>query len=494
MEGSTVEQFRAEISPLRLSLYDAARQDGYADGWQTKSASAADEVSEIEEIVNRVRDLSRNGSLSTTIIEVLTNRIVQPGINLSIQGDGPSLKAIKELIYQVFYESNELDYDGECSFQTLISQLVSEAAEGGGCLALRIYDKNAILGFRIKLVEQSFIARSVSDQTGKTRRGIEYDSGGRKVAYMLQSHQLADEGTLGKRKLIRYRVADVAHFYHPPRIGADIGLPWISHLVPEIRQLEDFIYNTNIRNRNASAISSFIETTERAHGGSDHSPGSNAFADDEAESARGESEDMDDRGFAITTRKKAFERRVSEDRYTSQFAELRPGINYVLRYGEKVTVPKVPDAPDFRGFHKPRLQGIARATGGASYEDISGDFSESSFSAARMSEAQPRLWVQKKREILRTRVLAKIWQWTLEGLKLRGYDTTGIWHRWEMPEAAPINPKEDILMMESQIGANAAAVSEYIRRSGRDPDAVFAEIAEERKKMKDLGITAEPKQ
>ncbi len=486
--------FRAQISPLeKLALYEAARPDGYADGWDTQSATAAGETSEIEKIVGRVRDLARNGSLTATIIEVLTNRIVQPGIHLSVQGKGSSLEAIKEVIYQAFEESTDLDYDGESSFQTLMAQMVAETIEGGGCIAIRVFDQSAPLGFRIKLVEQSFIARSLSEQKGRTRRGIEYDASGRKKAYILQSHEPSADGILGDRKLLRYLLKDVAHFYDPPRIGAEIGLPWLANLVPDIRLQEDFVYNTNVRNRNASAISTFIEQSgQRMPIPSENTPGSDAFGEVEEEDA-GESQDADDRGFAITTRKRVLERRVGEDRYTAQFAEIRPGMNYLLRHGEKVSFPKVPDAPDFRNFHKPRLQGIARGTGGASYEDISGDYSDSSFSAARMSEMQPRLWVQKKREILRSRVLSKIWQWTLDGLRLRGYDTSGIWHRWEMPEPSPINPKEDAALMQAHTSLNFASLSELIRRSGRDPDAVFAEIAEDQKKLRELGITSEPK-
>jgi lambda family phage portal protein len=495
MEGS-ITLVRASLSPLdssRLSLHEAARYDGYADGWTTRSVGAADETDEIEKIVARVRDLVRNGSLTPTIVEVLTNRIVQPGINLSIQGKGSSYERIRDLVYEQFFESTDLDYDGESSFQTLLAQMVSETVIGGGCIALRIFDKTAPLGFRIKQVEQGFIARSYSQQGGGTRRGIEYDSKSRKLAYLLQSHDASAEGLLGKRKLLRYKIEDLAHYYIPTRIGAEIGLPWVSSLVAEIRVLEDFIYNTHIRNRNAAAISTFIETNERAYGGASHSPGSSQFQEDDEEG--GDSPETDDRGFVHLRGQKKLQRSVTRDEYVEQFSDLRPGTNYLLRFGEKISHPQIPDPPDFAGFHKPRLQAIARATGGASYEDISGDFSNSSFSAARMSESQPRIWVQKRREQLRGKVLSKIWRWTLEGLQLKGYDTSGIWHRWEMLDPPPINPKEEMLLAESQVNLASSSRSEFIRRSGRDPDVVFNEIAEERRKMAELGILpgVEPK-
>jgi lambda family phage portal protein len=454
---------------------------------------AADETDEIERIVARVRDLVRNGSLTTTIVEVLTNRIVQPGINLSVQGKGPSYERIRDLIYEQFFESTDLDFDGESSFQTLLAQMVSETVIGGGSIALRIFDRTAPLGYRIKLVEQGFIARSYSEQGGGTRRGMEYDSKGRKLAYLLQSHDVTAEGLLGKRKLLRYKIEDLAHYFIPTRIGAEIGLPWVSSLVAEIRVLEDFIYNTHIRNRNASAISSFIETNERAYGGSSHSPGSLDFQDENEEG--GDAPDTDDRGFVHLRNPKKLQRSVTRDDYVEQFSDLRPGTNYLLRFGEKISHPKIPDPPDFASFHKPRLQAIARATGGASYEDLSGDFSDSSFSAARMSESQPRLWLQKRREQLRGRVLSKIWRWTLEGLQLKGYDTTDIWHRWEMLDPPPINPKEEMQLAESQVNIlKTSSRSEFIRRSGRDPDVVFNEIAEEIRKMAELGIMpVEPK-
>lgn len=487
---SSVQRGASVPAITRLYLHDAARTGGYADGWETKSATANEEVSGLEKIVERVRDLCRNGSTAATLVEILTNKIVQPGIKLAILTDKGKAERLRNLIYEVFEESNDLDFNEELSFQSIMTSLVEETVKAGGCLAIRVFDATAKLGFRIKLVEQSFIAREYSAKAqkggGMIRNGIEYDARGKKVAYWIYSHRQNDE-LLGPRKPERFKISDVGHFFVPTRLGAEVGLPWLSHLVPEIRMLEDFVYNTHIRNRNASAISGIIETTERPRIGGDFSPGSEEFQDGETE--KEEAQKTDDRGFAISTKGSArTERRVREDYTAAQFSELRPGIFHILRYGEKVTVPRVPDPPDFLSFHKPRLQALARGSGGASYEDLSGDFSNSSFSSARMSESQPRLWAQKRRELLRSMILSKVWTWTKEGLELKAFNTSRIWHRWEMPEPAPINPKEEAMVMQAAISSLTGSISEFIRRSGRDPDAVFQAIAEDRKKLRQLGI------
>ena len=97
------------------------------------------------------------------------------------------------------------------------------------------------------------------------------------------------------------------------------------------------------------------------------------------------------------------------------------------------------------------------------------------------------MWSQKHKVSFKDAFLNKLWIWIRDGLELKGYDVTKIWHRWQMPEPLTAHPKEDAAIMEINLEAGIATRSEYIRKRGGDPDEVFEERAREEKKINGQG-------
>ncbi|RZA10134.1 MAG: phage portal protein, partial [Proteobacteria bacterium] len=181
----------AKIYTLKTGVHESARVDGYADGWTANRVSARGETESARDIEARARDLVRNSSIARTIIDVQVNAITQPTPALVLQPISRSdesekrAKVANDYIYDAF-ESTGIDYERMRSPSEFFSAVVEEAAIGGGTLGVRIWDKKAKLGFRVKMFEQSYLARDLTKKTGAGGwiiEGKEYDSADRLIAY-----------------------------------------------------------------------------------------------------------------------------------------------------------------------------------------------------------------------------------------------------------------------------------------------------------------------
>ena len=481
---------RSPIHTLKAT-HDSARPDGYAGGWEPGTISPTAETASHALIANRIRDLVRNGGLARTIVDIQTNAITQPSPSIMIQADDSSdvnekkAKRIRDELYEVF-ESTDLDHEGLRSPSGLFSAIAEETVIAGGCLLLRIWDKGARLGFCVKLIEQSFIARDKNEKSktgGWIVEGREYDRKDRLVAYHLYS-TYENDPLFRKRKIRRYEAKDIIHYYVPPRLGSRLGISWFSHIVPDIRLSEDIKYSSQMRQRNSQAITAFVTPPPSAR------QNTSKQLDDEVDA---ESKDLDERGFAKTTRASGELRRTAfTDSYAGKLAELHPGSFYILAPGEEIKFAEAPKPFDFQSLYRPILQIMARASG-TSYESLSGDYSNSSYSAARMAENQHRVWTTRHRTLFKDVVLSNLWRWISEGLELKGKSMNGLWHRWQQPDQVTAHPMEDAEIMEMLVENGVSTRSEWIRKRGGDPDAIFEEAAREQKRMRELGITIKEK-
>ncbi len=482
----------AKIYTLKTNIHESARVDGYADGWTANRVSPRVETEAARDIEARARDLVRNSSIARTIIDVQVNAITQPTpalvlqpITLTDQSETRA-KVANDYIYDAF-ESTGIDFERMRSPAELFSAIVEEAAIGGGTIGVRIWDKTAKLGFRVKIFEQSYLARDMTKKVksgGWIIEGKEYDSGDRLIAYHIYD-TYADDPLFKKRSTVRYDEKDVFHYFVPPRPGAVIGLSWLSPVVADIRLLEDIKYSSQLRSRNSQSITAFVTQPPEMSLRTNPTDG--------AEEGQEAAVDVDDRGFAKTTRgPRELKRSMDADAYSNRLAELRPGSFYILKAGEQIDFADPPAPIDFQSIYRPILSSMARAEG-MSYEALSGDYSNSSYSAARMAENQHRSWTQRRRLSFKDIVLERLWLWIDGGLSLKGISTDGLWHRWQQPDQTSAHPKEDAEIMSLLVENGVSTVSEWIRKRGGDPDQVFEERARELKRMKDLGITSQSK-
>jgi lambda family phage portal protein len=471
------------VSTLKNRHYDAASKDGSGAGWNAKDITPESETLQNEEIEKRARDLYRNSPIARTIVESHEQQVMHGGVALLMQGQSKRLDDIKSLVMQTL-DSSQLDTNRLSSFNELLALVIRETSITGNCFALRVIDKTAPLGFRIKLLEYSYLDRKLNGKEGRNRivRGTELDARDTPVAYWLKpSIEPGDT-----RKSRRYPIEEIAHTFVPTRVGSLGGICWYAPAMMHIRMLEDILISAQQRQATAQSFTAFIRLPpgyqEESAGRNITKPGTKKSEEKAIET--------DDRGFAKSTRTdEKLKRKIKNDEYVRGLSEIRPNTFYILRPGEEIELATPPAPIDLASIIKPIVMFISKCTG-LSYETILGDFSNGSYSATRMSNIQPVLWTKSRREMITNRFLQKVWAWIVDGLDTKGYDMTGIEHKWQFPEIVSAHPKEDLEMTWDRIHHNAGTVSEYIRSTNRDPEMVFKERAEEIRKMKELGLDA----
>lgn len=169
--------------------------------------------------------------------------------------------------------------------------------------------------------------------------------------------------------------------------------------------------------------------------------------------------------------------------------KITPGTIQKLPPGSDMKFASPPSVEGYSDFTRVTLTGIASGLG-ISYESLTSDLSNVNFSSGRMG------WLEMGRNITSWRWLTvvpqfcnPVYQWFLDAGELAGHwSAEGIKAKWSEPKREQIDPvKEtngDILAVQSGRTSQSAVIRSY----GDDPDEVMSELAEEREKMKILGI------
>lgn len=138
-----------------------------------------------------------------------------------------------------------------------------------------------------------------------------------------------------------------------------------------------------------------------------------------------------------------------------------------------------------------QLRGAAAGLG-TSYHALSGDLSRVNFSAGRIGEIGSRQTWLFLRKLLSSGFHQRVFEAWVRTASMRGIlpglPSDLARAEWVGEGFPHIQPREQARADDLQIANGLSSVSQKIREAGREPDEVFQEIADERRRMKELGI------
>jgi len=298
------------------------------------------------------------------------------------------------------------------------------------------------------------------------RHGIEFNAYGKAVAYHFIDHGAkdSDQGySWGGRHFVRIPADEIVHDFLVEIAGQKRGLPWLSTGLFRLKQMGAFEDAAIVNARIGAAKLGVIEFAEGA------GPECNELDDDELPE-------------------------ISAD----------PGTFQVLPNGAKLNKfdPTYPSG-EFSVFMKQCLRSIS-AGGGVSYHNLAQDLEGVNFSSIRQGTLDEREHFKELQEhlidglsrpvtlawleqaLLRSKIVADNGT-PLPAANIDRYsDCEFQGRRWEW-----IDPNADMKAAEGRKNNLLASPGELIRESGRDPAAVFAEIAQDIAAMRAAGIPDE---
>jgi lambda family phage portal protein len=433
--------------------YEGGRITRRTSGWSAGGTSANAEIAPaIGTLRNRSRDQVRNNPYARRAIA----KLVSASIGTGITAKTPAAVAP---VWKRWCQ--QADFEGQLDFYGLQTLIGRTAFESGECLVRRIREGGKYAGevpLKIQVLEPDYIdsTRVGPAQNGNyIIAGVEIDPQGRRVAYWLWDRHPGEYVTFPMSlQSRRYDAADILHFYEKDRPGQLRGVPRLAVALMKLRDLDEYEEAELVRKKIEACFAAFVTTSE----------GTRTLAQSETT--------IDDKG--VSTRAET----------------VSPGMIEYLKPGEEVNFGSPAAASGYAAYTATQLHAIA-AGAGVTYEQLTGDFSQVNYSSARAGMLEFRELVELYRWIYFVPMVCQpIFDWFVDAAWTAGKVRTDSYDGvvWTPPKWEWVDPLKDVQGEKLETISGFKTLSSILRGRGLDPDEVFKEYADERAKLKALGL------
>ncbi|EKN01114.1 MULTISPECIES: phage portal protein [unclassified Acidocella] len=382
------------------------------------------------------------------------------------KADSQAVKAI-EAAHAEWSEPGNCDVTGKLSWRHLQGLAIEHAVRDGEFIFRKIRgDNGGKFGFALQVIDpQRLPIKYEQTRWGENgnfvRQGIEFSRFGKPIAYHFSSVDEWDDYfyNFAGQGFIRVPADEIIHGFVTEMAGQRRGIPWTSTGLFRMHHLQGF-EDAAVQNARASATKmGFIKYRE----------GTGPELDDDADVAG------------------------SIEAESLSFHELPEGAEL-----DKFD-PQYPSG-EFAVFTKAMVRGAATGWG-VSYNSLANDLEGVNFSSIRDGKQDERdNWKELQAWLIETLIRPVFREWLAQAL-LRGLVVTNggkplaahrlndyldahfQGRRWPW-----IDPKSDATGKVTEIRAGLNSPSNVIRESGKEPNRVYEEIAEDIELMKAAGI------
>lgn len=458
-------------------MYAMAKNSRLTGGWGTGTSSEDSELLQSLTMArNRSRQLVRDAAYAKRAKVIIQNNVVGQGIGMQAQvvnSRGKLNDRINNEIEAVWKRwcCKDECHTGQslhfCDFERAVMGQVFEAGEVFVRKHLRPFGDSAI-PFALELIEAERIADDLqsgplpTDTSNRVRLGVEVDSYGAPVAYLIRSNhpgelRLTAEMTV---RVERVPANQIIHVRGIDRWPQTRSMPWMHAAARKLNDMDGLTEAEITAARAAACYMGFIELPD-------------------AQAQYGEPQENG-----------------------STQSELEPALIERLNPGEKFTfaAPNRPNA-QLDPFMRMMLREVAAGTG-SSYESLSRDYSQSNYSSSRLALIDDRdLWrtlqawfirdfrQEIHEEWLQQAVLAG----AIPSIQVAAYAAQP--EKFEQVRFKPrgwswIDPTKEVAAYKDAILAGFTTVSDVIALtgSGRDLEDVLKERKQELEMMQEMGL------
>jgi lambda family phage portal protein len=432
--------------------YEAASTGRRTQGWKRSSgdANAALTGGALSRIRDHARNLVRNNPHALSGLSTITDHAVGWGIVPSTDDK----KA--ERLWKEWAETTACDADGRNDIYGLEKLAMRTTAESGEALVRRRFrrpEDDLPIPMQLQVLEPDYLDTLKTGirlpNGGRITQGVEFDAIGRRVAYwFFPEHPGSAEFFAGASQ--RVSAENVLHVYHQARPGQVRGVSWFAAVLPTLKQWDEYT-DAQLMKQVIAACLSVILT------------------DDGTGAAMGVKESQ-------------------EDSSQPELDRIGAGTIHIAPVGREVTVVQPPSVGDFGPYAEVTLRTIATGLG-VTYEDLTGDYSEMPYSAARMSRLRHWARVEGWRwQMLIPQFCAPVWDWFVEVGTIFGKVSENAAASWTAPPLPMIDPDKEGIAYGRLIRSGLRSLSEILRESGYDPRSVLNELAADFKMLDELKL------
>jgi lambda family phage portal protein len=424
-------------------------------------------------LVARSREQWSNNDYVRKFILLVRQNIVGPlGVTMQAKATKPRggldkpTNAALEGAWEDWGKKGNCEVTGQLTWRAVQALALETTARDGEFFVRMVYGTDAgPHGFALQLIDSQRIPTwyenyNRTDSGGFIRHGIEFNRFGRPIAYHFASTDEWDAYyyTFAGRGFVRIPAEEIIHGFVHEMVGQRRGLPWASTSLFRLHHLQGF-EDASVQNARASATKmGFIQYKE---------------------------------GFGPE---------VEDDTNVADSIDAEPLSMHELPMGaEFVKFDPTYPSGEFAVFNKAQLRGAASGMG-VPYNDLANDLEGVNFSSIRQATLDAREHYKELQqwliETLHQPVYSAWLKWKLlrGDIKVKGEPLPPakldvfMQVSWQPRRWQWIDPRADVQAAIESIRAGLTSISQVIREQGRDPEAVFAEFAEDLKAMKAAGI------
>jgi lambda family phage portal protein len=463
------------IKGVMKKFYNSSDTTLLTDGWTTSPVSP-DQFLKDEQRTLRARSRQQyaNNDYARKFINMLVGNVVGNGfkfqariVNRSGKQDQLANKEV-EKEFGKWCKSTYVDVTGKLNFADLTKLVVRTCAIDGEFLAIiHISASFGRWNFSLQVVDSELLpidysVNSYGNNGNYIKMGVEFNQWGRPVAYhFIEQDPNVDSYGAGNMRYIRIAADRVIHEFKTEYVNQKRGLPRMSTAMSRMKMLDGYEESAVVAARTGASKMGFFTSQQGASYVGDETAGDGSLI---------------------------------SDADPGTFEQLPEGVEF------HAYDPAYPHE-QFPEFMKRCLRGIASGLG-VSYNSFANDLEGVNFSSYRSGLIEERdMYVAEQEDVkcflnrvyqewLRIQLLLgsiKINGHSLDISKIEKYhDVSWQGKRWQW-----VDPLKDEKANERSLKNRTTSFSSIIRRQGEDPDEVFEEIANDEKRLDELGIKLE---
>jgi lambda family phage portal protein len=448
---------RTELTRLRARIatdlvrrqYDGAASGRRTQGWRRSSSDANAATAPF---VGRLRDVARDLVRNNPNAESALSTIVDHTV-----GWGIVAKALKnpaaQRVWDDWANTTACDADGRHDFAGLEKLVMRTVAESGEVLVRRRFrrpEDGLPIPIQLQVLEPDYLDTSKHGVLlaggGRIVYGVEFDGIGRRVAYWLFPEHPGSAFVAAASQ--RVPAEGVRHIFKASRPGAARGASWFAPTLLRFKDFDEYEDATLMKQKVAACLAVITS-------------------------------DVDGSAAALGT---------ADSSTSPELDNLEPGMILNVPPGRTVSVVDPPTVREYADYSKTTLRSIAAGLG-VTYEDLTGDYTELPFSAARMSRLRHWARVDDWRwRMLIPQFCMPAWAWAMEAAQIMNLVREIPQARWTAPPPPMIEPDKEGLAYQRNIRSGIMTLSEAIRERGYDPEELLAEMAADNQALDKLKL------
>jgi lambda family phage portal protein len=449
----------------KVRRYDGVKRGRLYGDWLATNSSANSEIwSSLSTLRNRSRDLCRNNDYARGVIQKLVDNVIYLGIGFQAQvkHDDRANNLIETAWKKWAEEPMYCHTAGKLNFPEIQQVAFRSWLESGEVFVRKVKRSfsNSPVPFALEIIEadQCPEHHNGTHNGNQIIMGVEIDSWKRPVAYWFYADHPGELWNLKGRKLERIPAEEIIHLHTSDRPNQLRGVPLLHSTILRLKNTGDYEEYEQIAAKAAASIMGLITTPDADLLGEPTQDNDNSLPADE---------------------------------------QMQAGILRYLAPGEHLEVldPKRPN-PNVTQFIECQLR--ASGTGiGASYEQISGDYSKTNYSSSRLSLLNSRdrfkvLQVAMASKFIRLVYLTWLDMAVVGGvLNFADYELRPERYqsvKWQFRGWAWVDPYKEVQATLAALAGGLTTLTKVAAEQGEDFEEMVKTIAREREILKQHGV------